>query len=101
MRADRIRRIRDYQIQNNRDYEPQDRYRDSRGREHYNNGRYATRNEYRDEYTDYYDDRRRIGFSYEPRMGESYGGEHRRDIGERKMRLDALDLLGRGFAFYI
>ena len=29
------------------------------------------------------------------------GGEHRRDIGERKTRLDALDLLGRGFAFYI
>lgn len=47
MRADRIRRIRDYQTQNNRDYEPQDRYRDSRGREHYNNGRYAPRNDYR------------------------------------------------------
>lgn len=78
MRADRIRRIRDYQTQNNRDYEPQDRYRDSRGREHYNNGRYAPRNDYRDEYTDYYDDRRRIGFSYEPRMGESYGGEYDR-----------------------
>ena len=78
MRADRIRRIRDYQIQNNRDYEPHDRYRDSRGREHYNNGRYAPRNDYRDEYTDYYDDRRRIGFSYEPRMGESYGGEYDR-----------------------
>lgn len=31
MRADRIRRIRDYQTQNNRDYEPQERYRDSRG----------------------------------------------------------------------
>ena len=44
MRADRIRRIRDYQ--------PQDKYRDSRGREHYNNGRYAPRNDYRDEYTD-------------------------------------------------
>lgn len=28
--------------------------------------------------TDYYDDRRRIGFSYEPRMGESYGGEYDR-----------------------
>lgn len=78
MRADRIRRIRDYQTQNNRDYEPQDRHRDSRGREHYNNGRYAPRNDYRDEYTDYYDDRRRIGFSYEPRMGESYGGEYDR-----------------------
>lgn len=56
MRADRIMRIRDYQ--------PEDRYRDSRGREHYENGRYAPRNEYRD----YYDDRRRIGFTYEPRM---------------------------------
>ena len=78
MRGDRIRRIRDYQTQNNHDYEPQDRYRDSRGREHYNNGRYAPRNDYRDEYTDYYDDRRRIGFSYDPRMGESYGGEYDR-----------------------
>ena len=78
MRADRISRIRDYQTQNNHDYEPQDRYRDSRGREHYNNSRYAPRNDYRDEYTDYYDDRRRIGFSYEPRMGESYGGEYDR-----------------------
>ena len=29
------------------------------------------------------------------------GGEHRRDIGERKARLDALDLPGRRRAFYI
>ena len=45
-RTDRIMRIRDYQ--------PQDKYRDRRGREHYDNGRYAPRNEYRDNYRDDY-----------------------------------------------
>ena len=45
-RTDRIMRIRDYQ--------PQDKYRDRRGREHYDNGRYAPRNEYRGNYRDDY-----------------------------------------------
>ena len=45
-RTDRIMRIRDYQ--------PQNKYRDRRGREHYDNGRYAPRNEYRDNYRDDY-----------------------------------------------
>lgn len=48
-RTDRIMRIRDYQ--------PQDKYRDRRGREHYDNGRYAPRNEYRDNYRDDYYER--------------------------------------------
>lgn len=48
-RTDRIMRIRDYQ--------PQDKYRDRRGREHYDNGRYAPRNEYRGNYRDDYYER--------------------------------------------
>ena len=48
-RTDRRMRIRDYQ--------PQDKYRDRRGREHYDNGRYAPRNEYRDNYRDDYYER--------------------------------------------
>lgn len=69
-RTDRIMRIRDYQ--------PQDKFRDSRGREHYDNGRYAPRgyyDGYRDDYSrDYYDTPRRIGFSSDmPRMGDSMG----------------------------
>lgn len=48
-RTDRIMRIRDYQ--------PQDKYRDRRGRKHYDNGRYAPRNEYRGNYRDDYYER--------------------------------------------
>lgn len=63
-RADRIMRFRDYQ--------PQDKFRDSRGREHYDNGHYAPRGYY-DSYRDY-DMPRRIGFVDEtPRMGDSMG----------------------------
>lgn len=68
-RADRIMRIRDYQ--------PQDKFRDSRGREHYDNGRYAPRgyyDGYRDDYRREYDTPRRIGFSdITPRMGDGAG----------------------------
>lgn len=79
-RTDRIMRIRDYQ--------PQDKYRDRRGREHYDNGRYAPRNEYRDNYLDDYYERRRIGFDYDaPRMGDpvSYGGDYERGYGGGSM----------------
>ena len=48
-RTDRIMRIRDYQ--------PQDKYRNRRVREHYDNGRYAPRNEYRGNYRDDYYER--------------------------------------------
>ena len=48
-RTDRIMRIRDYQ--------PQDKYRDRRGRKHYDNDRYAPRNEYRGNYRDDYYER--------------------------------------------
>ena len=44
-------------IMRNRYYQPQDKYRDRRGREHYDNGRYAPRNEYRGNYRDDYYER--------------------------------------------
>lgn len=70
-----------------RDYQPQDKFRDSRGRDRYDNGRYAPRGYYdnnRDEYCRDYDMPRRIGFVDEtPRMGDSMGyrGDYERGYG--------------------
>lgn len=80
-RAGRVMRMRDYQP-------PQDKFRDSRGREHYDNGRYAPRNEYRDNYRDDYYERRRIGFDYDgARMGDpvTYSNDYERGYGSGSM----------------
>ena len=80
-------------------YEPESRFRDRRGREHYNNGRYAPmRSEYRPDYDGPYgkdrgDDMRQIGFAAnwnpEMRMGSDASVPHYNEMermpGERSM----------------